>query len=236
MLTEHDYAHEPAARVTWSTYEQATASAPAQVFVELRVDRNLNRANLARLRVAEDRLIGGTDQVCGSIDNVATGHLQELTGTRARIADSGYALTIEMHLPNSAEVSKGPAASGTGNDAASPLTSDQQWVLPELVRSIEAALPPQERHRTELLALMIAREIPPTADVIRSSDRVTLEEIIDHHEQRMGSDEVPLPASIRLAGISFPHHPGAALHHEDTTASASTGAARPHRISPALER
>jgi hypothetical protein len=83
---------------------------------------------------------------------------------------------------------------------------------------------------------MIAKEIPPTAEVIRSSDRVTLGEIIAHHEQRMGSDEVPLPESIRLAGLSFPHHPGAALHHADTTAPASAGAARPHRISPDLER
>jgi hypothetical protein len=236
MLTEHNDPHEPASRVNWCTYEQATASRPAEVFLELQVDRNLNRANLARRRAAEDRLIGGTDQVCGSIDNVATRHLQELTGTKARIAEDGYVLTIEMHLPGSPEDPKDRAASGTGKDAASPLTADQESVLPELVRSIEAALPPHQRHHTEPLALMIAKEIPPAADVIHSSDRVTLEEIIEHHEQRIGIDEVPLPESIRLAGLSFPQHPGAALHHEDTTASASARAARPHRISPDLER
>jgi hypothetical protein len=141
MLTEHNYPHEPAPRVNWSTYHQATGSRPAQVFLELHVDRNLNRANLARQRAAEESLIGGTDQIGGSIDNVATGHLQKLAGTTARIAENGYALTIEMRLPGSPKEPQGPAASGTGKDAASPLTPDQQSVLPELTRSIEAALP-----------------------------------------------------------------------------------------------
>jgi hypothetical protein len=172
----------------------------------------------------------------GSIDNVATRHLQELTGTKARIAEDGYAITIEANVPGTPEDLKHRAAFGAGGDTASPLTADQESVLPELTRSIEAALPWHERHHTETLALMVAKEIPPTADVVRSSDQVTLAGVIEHHERRMGTDEVQVPASIRLAGLSFPQHPGAALHNTDTATSASAGAARSHRISPDLER
>lgn len=236
MLTEHNYPHEPASRVNRCTYQQATASRPAQVFLELHVEKNFNPANLALQRTAEERLIGGTDQVCGSIDNVATRHLQERTGTKARIAEEGYALTIEMHLPQTAEVPKHGAGSATGRDAAPPLTTDQQAVLPELTRSIEAALPWHELHHTEVLTLMVAKEIPPTAEVIRSIDRVTLTEVIEHHERRIGVDEVPLPASVRLAELSFPQHPSAALHNVQNTPAAAQGAARSHRTSPDLER
>lgn len=236
MLTEHNYPDQPASRVGMSTYQQATASRPAHVFLELRVDRDLNPENLARQRAAEERLIGGTDQVCASIDNVATRRVQDLTGTKARIAEDGYALTIQMDVPRTPEDPKHRATSGASRDAASPLTADQQSVLPELTRSIESVLPVYERHHIETLALMVAKEIPPTADVIRSSDRVTLAEVIEHHERRKGSDQAPLPASIRLAGHSFPQHPSAALHNTDTTALASAGTARAHRISPDLER
>lgn len=228
MLTAHDYPDEPASRVNWSTYRQATDTRPAQVFVELRVDRDLNPANLARQRAAEERLVGGTDQVCGSIDNVATRHLQELTGTSARVAEDGYAVTIEMQLPQSQE--------GPVNGVLSTLSADQESVLPELTRSLEAALPRQERHHTESLARMVAKEIPPMEDVIRSSDRVTLAEIIDHHERRMGTEIATLPASVRLTGLSFPQHPGAALHNPQNNVPASTTAAHSHRISPDLER
>lgn len=236
MLTEHNYPDQPTSRVRSSTYQQATASRPAQVFFELRVDRDLNPENLARLQAAEERLIGGTDQVCRSIDNVATHHLQDLTGTKARIVEDGYALTIQVDVPGTLEDHKHRAASGTGRDAASPLTADQQSVLPELTRSVESVLPAHERHHTETLALMVAKEMPSTADVIRSSDRVTLAEVIEHHERRMGSDQAPLPAPIRLAELSFPQHASAALHNADTTALASAGTARSHRISPDLER
>ena len=236
MLTEHNYTHEPMPRIGTSTYLQPTATRPARVLLELHVEKNFNPADLALQRAAEERLIGGTDQVCGSIDNVATRHLQERTGTKARIVDDGYALTIEMDTSVTPEYLQHDNAFGDGRHANPPLTAGQELALPELTRSIEAALPPLERHKAETLALMAAKEIPPTTDVIRSSDRVTLAEVIEHHERRMGIDEVPLPAPIRLAGLSFPQHPGTALHNPETPAAASAGAAVAHRTSPDLER
>lgn len=236
MLTEHNQPGEPMPRVGTSTYLQPAASHPAHILLELEVEKDFNPANLARQRAAEERLIGGTDQVCGSIDNVATRHLQELTGTKARIVDEGYALTIEMDTSVTPEYLQHDNSLGAGKHAGPALTAGQELALPELARSIEAALPPLERHKAETLALMAAKEIPPTADVIRSIDRVTLAEVIEHHERRMGIDEVPLPASTRLAGLSFPQHPGAALHNAETAPAASAGAAGTHRTSPDLER
>jgi hypothetical protein len=238
MLTEHDYAHEPASRVNWSTYQQATDIRPAQVFLELRVDRDFNPANLARQRAAEECLIGSTDQVCGSIDNVATRHLQELTGTQARIVEDGYAVTIEMDVPGTSESLKHRTASDAGAYAGPPLTADQNSLLPELVQRIETVLPPSERHHTETLAIMVAQEIPSTADVVRSSDRVTLAEVIEHHERRMESyNQIPLPASIRIAELSFPQHPRSALHHSaDATSPGPAGGTRSHSIAADLER
>ncbi len=236
MLIGHNQPGEPMPHVGTSTYLQPTASRPAHILLELEVEKDFNPANLARQSAAEERLIGGTDQVCGSIDNVATRHLQVLTGTKARIVDEGYALTIEMDISVTPEYLQHDNAFGAGKHSGPALTAGQELALPELVRSIAAALPPLERHKAETLALMAAKEIPPTADVVRSIDRVTLPEVIEHHERRLGIDEVPVPASIRLAGLSFPQHPGAALHNAGTSTAASAGVTGSHRTSPDLER
>jgi hypothetical protein len=85
--------------------------------------------------------------------------------------------------------------------------------------------------------MMVAAELPSPTDVIRSSDRVTLAEVIEHHERRMGSDQAPLPASITLAELSFPQHPSAALHSStDSTSAGPAGTARSHHVVPDLER
>lgn len=238
MLTERHDQDQPTPRVQLSTYQPATAARPGHIFVELRVDRESNPANLARQRAAEERLNGGTDQVCGSIDNVATRHLRELTGTKARIIDDGYAVTIEMDVPAAPVTEKHGTGSGGGINAGHPLTADQESALPELVRSIDAALPPHERHHSETLAHMVAQEIPSTADVVRSSDRVTLAEIIEGHERRMDSyTQMPLPASLRIAKLSFPQHPSAALHQSATTTTGPASTARSHHTAaPGLER
>ncbi|MFJ6376315.1 hypothetical protein ACIQH9_11395 [Pseudarthrobacter oxydans] len=234
---ETDSHHEPAPRVETCTYQETTAARPAHIHLELSVDRDFNPANLERQRAAEERLIGGTDQVCGSIDNVATRHLQELTGTSARIANDGYSVSIDMDRPVAPADRAHRTAPDTGRDAGPPLTADQESALPELTRSIEAALPPLERDHTQTLAMMVAAELPSPADVISSSDRVTLAEVIEHHERRMGSDQAPLPASIRLAELSFPQHPSAALHSSASDASPGPGGApRTYLSAPDLER
>ena len=234
---ETDSQHESALRVDTYTYQEATAERPAHIHLELSIDRNFNPANLERQRAAEERLIGGTDQVCGSIDNVATRHLQELTGTSARIVNDGYAVSIDMDLPAASENRTHRTAPDTRKDAGPPLTADQESVLPELTRSIEAALPPLERHHTQTLAMMVAAELPSPADMIRSSDRATLAEVIEHHERRMGSDQAPLQASIRLAELSFPQHPSAALHSSaGDTSPAPGGGPHAYLSAPDLER
>ncbi|PTT69905.1 hypothetical protein [Arthrobacter sp. HMWF013] len=238
MLTEHDYPDAPAPRVQICTYRQANDSRPGRIYLQLGVERDFNPANLQRQRAAEERLSGGTDQVCGSIDNVATRHMQDLTGRRARIVEDGYAVSIEMDIPDATEGAAHTPASGAGTDAGPALTADQELVVPELVRSIETVLPLQERQHTETLALMVAKEIPSAADVISSSDRVTLAEVIAHHEHRMDRyTPMPVPASIRLAELSFPQHARAALHHSpDNTSAGPAGTARSHHVVPDLER
>lgn len=238
MLTEHDYPDGPAPRVEICTYHRATDSRPGRIYLQLSVKRDFNPANLERQRAAEERLSGGTDQVCGSIDNVATRHLQDLTGTTARIVEDGYAVSIEMDVPAATETAPQRTTSGAGREAGLALKADQELVLPELVQRIEVVLPPQERHHTATLALLIAKEVPSPAEVIRSIDRVTLAEVIDHHEHRMArSTPTPVPTSIRIAKLSFPQHPGAALHHStDTTSAEPAGAARTHHVVPDLER
>lgn len=238
MLTEHDYPDSPAARVEICTYHRATDSRPGRIYLQLSVERGFNPANLVRQRAAEERLGGGTDQVCGSIDNVATRHLQDLSGTSARIVEDGYAVSIETDVPAATESAPQRTSSRTGTEAGPALTADQELVLPELVQRIEVVLPPQERHHTGSLALLVAKEVPSTADVIRSSDRVTLAEVIAHHEQRMDRlTPMPLPASIRIAELSFPQHPSAALHRTtDTTSAGPAGTARSHHVVADLER
>lgn len=238
VLAAYDQSKEPTPRVGSSAYTPATATRPAHITLEILVDRESNPANRARLEAAENVLVGGIDQISGSISNAATEHLQKLTRTSARIADEGWAVSIETDIPSAPDTNTSHGAAAAGAAVRPPLTAEQETLLPELAETVNAILPPHQRQHTRVLALMVAAEVPSTADAITATDRVTLEEIIDHHEQRMkGYVMAPPPASMRTAGLSFPQHASAALHHSaNSTYPAVAGTARPPRISPALER
>lgn len=238
VLAAYDQSKEPTRRVDYSGYTPATATRPAHITLEILVDRQSSPANRARLEAAENVLVGGSDQISGTINNLATEHLQKLTRTSARIADEGWAVRVEMDIPAALDTSTHRSADAAGAAVRPPLTAEQETLIPELAETIDAILPPHHRRHTQALALMVAAEVPSTADAITATDRVTLEETIDHHEQRMkGYVMAPPPASMRTGGLSFPQHASAALHHSaNSTYPAVASTARPPRISPALER
>lgn len=233
MLAEHDYPVHLS--VDMATYRPPAAAAPARLDIDLIVDRDRNPATSARLRTAEERLHGDSEQVAASFNSAATRHLQERTRTNARITDDGYTLTIGMDTPAA------PAPAGqhsAGGETRPPLTVEQEQLLPSLRTAISASLPDHERHRADSLALQAIQEIPPAAEVIKAYDRVQVDEVIDEHIRRMEHyTQMPLPASIRLAELSFPQHASAALnYHRPSTSPAAATTSRSPRISPALER
>jgi hypothetical protein len=229
VLAAYDRAKESTPRVEYSNYSPAAGTDHDLIYLQLRIDREPNPANRARLDAAEDALygLGGSHHVSESFDNVATGHLQKLAGTNALIVDDGYAVGIQMNIPTT-----------PGPQSRPPLTAEQESLLPELTETLEAMLPPHQRQHTHTLALLVAAEVPATADAITATDRVTLAELIDHHEKRMEKYIMaPPPAAMRAAGLSFPHHASTALHHNtNSTTPAAASTARPHRLSPTLER
>lgn len=229
VLAAYDRAKEPTPRVEYSSYSPAAGPDPDLIYLQLRIDREPNPANRGRLDAAEDSLLGlgGSHHVSESFNNVATVHLQKLVGTSALIVEDGYAVGIQMNIPTT-----------PGPQSRPPLTAEQESLLPELTETIEAMLPPHQRQHTNTLALNVAAEVPTTADAITATDRVTLAEIIDHHEARMEKYVMaPPPAATRAAGLSFPHHASTALHHGANGASrAAASTARPPRLSPTLER
>lgn len=173
-------------RVAGAFYRQENDAYPAHVSIELSVNREYNPAASARSDSVHD-VIGadGTLQVEMSIHNVATRHLQELSGTTARIDDSGYTVNINMNLPTA------PAPTGSDTVTAAPsgsrpsLTAEQHALLPSLTHAIGGCLPADEQHHARVLAQAVAREVPTAADAIAAYDKVTVAEVIEHHEQRM---------------------------------------------------
>jgi hypothetical protein len=229
VLAAYDRAKESTPRVEYSNYSPAAGTDHDLIYLQLRIDREPNPANRARLDAAEEALhgLGGSHHVSESFNNVATGHLQKLAGTNALIVEDGYAVGIQMNIPTT-----------PGPQSRPPLTAEQESLIPELTETLEAMLPPHQRQHTHTLALLVAAEVPATADAITATDRVTLAELIDHHEERMEKYvTAPPPAAMRAAGLSFPHYAGTALHHgANSTSPAVASTSRPHRLSTPLER
>lgn len=200
---ENGYAGQLAAgrqqlHVAAAFYRPANSTYPAHISVELTVEREFNPATLARSDSAHQALHDGNLQVEMSIHNVATAHLRELSGTSARIDDDGYAVTIEMNLPTRPEHGGTDTLASTTGKAEPALTADQQALLPDLTTAIETCLPAHLQQHTHALAHGVAREVPTTADAVAAYEKVTLAEIIEHHERRTENyspHPVPQPAS-----------------------------------------
>ena len=233
MLTEHDYPVHLS--VDMARYRPPAAARPARLDIDLIVDRDRNPATSARLRTAEERLHSDSEQVAASFNSAATRHLQEQTRTSARIADDGYALTIGMDIPAApAPARQHPA----GGKTRPTLTAEQEDLLPSLRTAISASLPVNERHRADSLALQAIQEIPPAAGVIKAYDQVQVDEVINEHIRRMEDyTQMPIPASIRLAELSFPQPASAALnYHHPNTSPAAVSVPRSPRTSTDIER
>jgi hypothetical protein len=228
VLAAYDHANEPTSRIEYSDYRPAATPNREHIYLQLRIDREPNPENRARLEAADDRLLGPSHLVSESANEVATKHLHELARTNAHIVEDGFGLGIGIDIPPT------PGHTTTSSDAQPrpPLTAEQKTLFPELVETIDAILPPHHRQHTQTLALMAAAEVPSTADAITATDRVTLAEVIDHHEQKMESYFMAHPpTSMRTTVASFPQHPSTALHHQPTsTASpAAASTAQPAR-------
>lgn len=245
----------PALSISNVTYAPAESAGPAGVNVELAVNRRLNRAPSECIAAAHEALDGGAYHIENSIRQVAGDHLAQLSGTRAYFTDDGYDIGVNAVLHNSTPADAAPEPT---TDAKRPrLTDWQQALLPELIDSVGRCLPAHEKDRTHALAWDLAREIPSASEVIAAFDRVTLTEIINRHEERMetfarellpGDPELRREAAdfhptlqaytaVRLAQLSFPQHPAAALEqpHRTSPASASPTPSA-HRSGPSIDR
>ena len=185
-------------RVAAARYRPGNDAHPAHISVELTVPRQDDPAVSARLDVTRKVLdTDGNLQTEISIHNVAARHLQELSGPAACIQDNGYAVVIGMNL----SAVPGHASPGTATSAAGAsrpsLTAEQQALLPSLTRALEGCLPANEQHHARVLARAVAIEVPTAADAITAYDKVTLAEVVEHHEKRMEtytSAPIPEPA------------------------------------------
>lgn len=210
-------------RVTGARYCPARSAKQANIYVELDVNPDLNPANIARTNAAHENLDGGSLHIDASIDEVATERLRERSGTTAHVVEGGYAIAVSVDL----------SAAGRGDRLA--LTAAQADQLPALVNAIDSCLPHNERQHAQNLALLVAQQIPARSDVVETVDRLTLREIIDHHEKKMEAYEAF--AAVRLAQRSFPQHPSAALEHPHHTSPAPVRPAHSgHRSGPSIDR
>lgn len=225
LADEHAFVDEPELmkqehHVSTATYKRANDLYPAHIIVEILIDRNRVSANPAGAEAAHAALSSeDAAQVEWSIADIATRHLQELAPTSARIVDDGYAITITMDLPAAPEPD--PTRAGDGEEYPL-LTSWQEALLPALAHTMELVLPIHERQHAQALALLVAEEIPPASDVSDAYSRVTVAEVIEHHERRMegyaqvsppGSETATLPvptaASVKVPGtITWEPEPG----------------------------
>lgn len=215
--------HAQELRVTDARYYPASSAEQANIYVELDVNRDVNPANIARTNAAHENLDGGSLHIDASIDEVATERLRERSGTTAHVVEGGYTIAVTINL----------SAAGRGDRL--PLTAAQADQLPALVNAIHSCLPLNERQHAQNLALLVAQQIPARSDVVKTLDRLTLREIIDHHEKKMEAHQAF--AAVRLVQRSFPQHPSAALETPHNTSPAPVRPAQSaHRSGPSIDR
>jgi hypothetical protein len=244
----------PALTISDLTYSPADSSRLARVSLELTVNRDISRASGDCIAAAHEALDGGARHIDNSIQVVAGDHLTRLSGTRAYVTDNGYAVGVTAAIDDSGHGRTAPAAT---SEAKRQLTGWQQALLPELVHAVRQCLPDHEKDRANALARNLAEDIPSASHVIAAWDRVTLTEVIDRHEERMEAfarDLLPndpdvrrdtadlQPAlqafsAVRLAQLSFPHHPAAALEQPHSIPPASAPPTlSAHRPGPSIDR
>ncbi|MFF2842508.1 hypothetical protein [Paenarthrobacter sp. NPDC057981] len=211
-------AEEVSLNVAEAYYVEPTSSGPGQVVVEFNVPTTPSPGKHLIEDATRILVDAGTDHVAGTIESLATDHLQKATGTTARIHDDGTIISIRAQLP---------VDNNTPRADTAVLNSAQTAALPDIEQVIRNALPPQEQEHAAALAVNIAKELPELAQVTDAYNRPTLSEVLDHHQRRYGPPLIqplatPMPAALQTYQRSFPAHPAAALTSTTETAKAST--------------
>jgi hypothetical protein len=145
------------------------------------------------------------------VDKVATGHLQEHTGTTGYITGTGKSLHVSIGAP--LPLAERPLMYGgpypyLDDGRLRDLTSAQTAMLPELTAAITEVTPGTYQPHTTDLARLLAQEIPSQADVLRAYQRTSLTEIYNSHR----ADNEPARPRPNTVSLDFPQLPHEALH------------------------
>jgi hypothetical protein len=208
-MPENDKDH--AVRFEAAHYFAPAYSHPGRVSVDFHVNREPNAGRYIATEAA-NLLYGDLDRMAGIVESFATDHLREATGTSARIHHDGYTISIEADIPAAPVDATGKTVHSPSTETERPLAAAETGDLDELVLAIHSVLPAHDRHHTETLARLIAKELPSQAEVIQAYYRPTPNQVIEEHERQFDPFPEPdLPPSLKTTQRSFPQHPSAAL-------------------------
>ncbi|MFJ5695120.1 hypothetical protein ACIP9X_14900 [Arthrobacter sp. NPDC093125] len=149
------------------------------------------------------------------ISLVASRHLQGQTGMNAYITgrDGETARVVTLVPTPLAERSSFESQTYLQTSEMRPLTAAQLNRLPELTARLREIVPDNQQPHLEDLARNVAQDIPSRTDLIRAYQRTSVTEVLAKYDARTapppGIDN--LPASIKVARLNFPKHPGSAV-------------------------
>ncbi|MBU8867830.1 hypothetical protein [Paenarthrobacter aromaticivorans] len=197
-----------APRLTDAHYLDASGTGPERISVEFAIDRQPDPDHYL-VDKAATLLHGGTDQVAGIIESLATDRLRSSTGTSARIHEDGYTIAIQAQLPDGSKDPTVPSRHSTARETPTALTPAQAAAVPALERAIDSVLPADQRQHASTLATMVAKEIPSREEVIDAYRQPTLKDVINSYQERYDPEPVVpvLPAALKPYQLSFPQTP-----------------------------
>lgn len=213
-----------APRLAEARHREANESHPEHVHVMFDIERGpgmhlLDKAT--QLLHSSDYLVGGV------IDDLATEHLRNATGTTASIGEDGYAVFITATIPPGPAATAAPPADTT-RTALVPLTPEQAAVQPAIEEALTQALPASRVQHAGVLAEQVAKELPTRNQVTDAYNRPTLDEVIDKYAEQYDPDgRFLMPKSLRTVALSYPHNATAAPAAAAPAAAASGAAHRP---------
>lgn len=201
-----------APRLAEAHFREANSNDPEHVYVMFDIERGpgmhlLDKAT--QLLHSSDYLVGGV------IDDLATSHLRNTTGTTASIGEDGYAVIITATIP-------------TDHAGLAALTPEQAAVLPAIEEALTEALPASRVQHAGVLAEQVAKELPTRDQVTDAYHRPSLEEVIDKYAERYDPEgRFLMPKRLRTVALSYPHNATAAPAAAVPAAAASGAAQRP---------
>ena len=144
------------------------------------------------------------------IDEVASGHLQQATGTHAHITNEGQ--QVRVHVVPPTPLSERPPMYGEAPTYMDPadrreLTAAQQAALPAVATSIRKVIPTALQPHADDLAHLMVQEVPTQADVLRAYQRTSLTEVQEYFNRPPAPQDLPL-ATLPGRGSSRVEGPG----------------------------